>query len=346
MTDGRWMLFVACAGVTAELLSWLAFPVTTALSQHQNPAALRIASLTGVWGVSFLLWYAQAAAVAVFSKPKTALAVAAGVALVMGAACWIPRAPNGSLSVPVAAVQANSGYAPEFTAPIPPGTLVVWPEFLMQDGDRTPEVAARSSRVYLAASFLDPARPKPHNACRLVSPSGKSLAVFRKQHLFGRETMDFSRGEPSRPVLCEGVRVGVAICYDTEFADVVRRLARDGAQVVLVPNHDPEMPNHLFNHLHAAVIPFRAAENGIPIVWAESRALSMVLAPDGRIIAQAEPGKSEVVKAEVPVRRGTTIYTRVGDVFAYLCAVGMVVLLIFARGTAAPSARRRSTWRP
>lgn len=341
-----WFLFVACAGVTAELLSWLVFPVTIAISQHQNAAALRVSSVVGVWGVSFLLWFAQSALAVVVWRPKPALAGTLVVLVVLGVAYFVPSAPKESRAVSVAAVQADSGCASGLTDSIPAGSLVVWPELLAQAGDTTPELCARKGRFYLAASFLEPAKPRAHNACRLISPSGECQGIVRKQHLFGRETLEFSPGEHSSPMSCDGVKVGVAICYDTEFTDVVRNLAREGAQVVLVPNHDPEIPNYLFSYLHAAIIPFRAAENGIPIVWAEKNALSMIVGRDGLIVAQAEPGRRTVVRGQVSIRRGTTIYTRIGDAFAYLCAVGFVVLLICTRGSAGPSGYRRCSWRP
>jgi apolipoprotein N-acyltransferase len=66
--DGtRWALFVAGAGVTAEwLTTFTPLPLNLAVCQYQNLPVLQLASLTGIWGVSFLLWWSNAALAAVW----------------------------------------------------------------------------------------------------------------------------------------------------------------------------------------------------------------------------------------------------------------------------------------
>ena len=59
-----WVLAVACAGVAAEWLTHLSpLPVGIALCQYQMLPVIQIASFTGIWGVSFLL-YAMNAGIA------------------------------------------------------------------------------------------------------------------------------------------------------------------------------------------------------------------------------------------------------------------------------------------
>src|SRR5438552_4980199 len=59
----RWALFVASAGVTAEWLTTFSpLPLNLALCQYRTPSIIQISALTGIWGVSFLLWLFNAAA--------------------------------------------------------------------------------------------------------------------------------------------------------------------------------------------------------------------------------------------------------------------------------------------
>jgi apolipoprotein N-acyltransferase len=58
----RWVLFVAGAGVAAEwLTAFSPLPLNLALCQYRTLHVIQIAALTGVWGVSFLVWWTNAA---------------------------------------------------------------------------------------------------------------------------------------------------------------------------------------------------------------------------------------------------------------------------------------------
>ena len=104
--------------------------------------------------------------------------------------------------------------------------------------------AARSARVVLhGGSFVERhAQPVGGRALTNTSvvfgPDGQRLAVYRKIHLFG-----FSEGEPQLMRAGDEVvvvdtpvgRMGLATCYDLRFAEMFRRLADDGAELVVVP---------------------------------------------------------------------------------------------------------------
>lgn len=104
--------------------------------------------------------------------------------------------------------------------------------------------AARAARVVLhAGSFVErhaePVRGRSlTNTAVVFGPDGQRLAVYRKIHLFG-----FSEGEPQLMGAGDEVvvvdtpvgRMGLATCYDLRFAEMFRRLADDGAELVVVP---------------------------------------------------------------------------------------------------------------
>ena len=319
-------LFVACAGVTAELVSVWIFPVNAAISQYRNPAMLELASYTAIWGVSFLVWFVPAAMIAMFQRPKAAWPAFALAAIAVGAGsiAGFPIENKGRV-LRVAAIQSPyPDDALKLTHSVGRNVvLVVWPEHRLDPGDGEPSEAARTNRVYVVADFIVP-RPKakPYNTAYLISPSGQVIGKQTKRFLFGNENSICSRGTGSHPVNRGGFVAGMAICYDTQFTGVIRDLVRRGADIICVPVNDPEMPNSLLNHLHCAVVPFRAAENGVPIVWAERNGLSAVIGRSGRILARAAAGSRTAVVAPVWLRQSTTFATRWGDWFGYLCAVG------------------------
>lgn len=325
-------LFVACAGVTAELASIWVFPVNVAISQYQNPAMLKVTSYTGIWGVSFLIWFVPAAVIAMFRKPKAAwpaLAVAL-IAVAAGGIVRFPIAQQGRV-LRVAAIQTPYAYeARRLTHDIADKvSLVVWPEQRLNPADGNPSRAARDNRVYVVADIIESrGKAKPYNTAYLFSPSGQVIGKQTKRFPFGIENRICSRGTESRPIDRGGFCAGMAVCFDTQFTVVARDLVRRGADIVLVPVHDPEMPSSLLNYLHGAIIPFRAAENGVPIVWADSKGLSAIVDGSGRIITRAPVRSVGAVFAAVRLGHSTTLASVYGDYFAYACAAGFAIGLI------------------
>jgi 5-aminopentanamidase len=65
-------------------------------------------------------------------------------------------------------------------------------------------------------------------------------AVYRKAHLWDREQLVFLAGDEPPPVVeTDAGRVGVAICYDACFPELMRGLSLGGADVIAVPTNSP-----------------------------------------------------------------------------------------------------------
>jgi apolipoprotein N-acyltransferase len=72
----------------------------------------------------------------------------------------------------------------------------------------------------------------------------------------------------------------------------------------------------------------RAIENGFSLVHPAGPVLSVATDNHGRIISSLDyySGNEQIMYTEVPSRHSFTIYSRVGDAFAWLCIAGLVVL--------------------
>ncbi len=343
-----WPFVVASAGVTAELLSLSFFPINVAISQYQNPAMLKLASYTGIWGVSFLIWLVPAALCTRSWRRAAPALVIAALALIASAIVEFPDEDSRG-GVRVAAIQAPDSFrASRATSKIKgQADIVVWPEHCLKWSNNRPARAARSNGVHLVANLREkhPGR-NPYNVACLYGPDGSLIGMQRKRRLFGREKFVFTPGTTTRTVRCGEITAGLPICFETQFSGITRSLVRQGAEIILVPVHDPESPNGLFNYLHAAAVPFRAAENGVPVVWAESTGLSSVIDRHGRIAEQAELGPVRAVVARVELRNGRTVASTGGDYFAYGCALvtaaGLIASVVGGRrGSRRKAARRQ-----
>jgi apolipoprotein N-acyltransferase len=98
--------------------------------------------------------------------------------------------------------------------------------------------------------------------------------------------------------------------------------------VLLVAANDWEIIKHL--HLRMAI--FRAIENGVSMVRATKSGLSCAVDAFGRTLAVTDhfsPG-AQIMIAQVPLTHISTIYTQVGDLFAWLCTASLLMLIATA----------------
>lgn len=105
-----------------------------------------------------------------------------------------------------------------------------------------------------------------HNAALAVLPDGE-LRVQVKRYLptFGpfEEGVPFTPTDRSLPFALGAASVGLEICYDIFFPEVSRQLALGGAELLIVISAAPVTSRRLFERL----LPARAIENGIPVVY-------------------------------------------------------------------------------
>ena len=100
-------------------------------------------------------------------------------------------------------------------------------------------VAAAAGCV-VAGGFAELEGDVLYNSGAIVDGSGV-LAVYRKLHLWDREQLFFEPGSELPPVVDTAAgRLGLCICYDLEFPEVVRSLALRGAELVCAPTNWPD----------------------------------------------------------------------------------------------------------
>lgn len=100
---------------------------------------------------------------------------------------------------------------------------------------------ARRRGAWVCGGFAERAGGQVYNAAALAGPGGE-VHVYRKVHLFDRETECFDPGD--RPPGCRTLRlgarelrIGMMICFDWFFPETARCLALDGADLLLHPSN-------------------------------------------------------------------------------------------------------------
>lgn len=206
--------------------------------------------------------------------------------------------------------------------------VIVWPEgaftFDPQVENRLGLVAlARESRAYLVVGYVVVVGERLfRNEATVISPTGGFLGVYGKDHpvLFGGETSPTRGTYPVYPTPLG--RLATIICYDLDFTDTARKMARQGAQIVAVPSQDwPAIADKHYTHLV-----FRAIENRLSMVKADGGYDSAILDPWGRVLrlASLPQGGEATLVATVPLGRADAPAVRLGDWVGWLGLLGLV----------------------
>lgn len=174
------------------------------------------------------------------------------------------------------------------------------------DGELAQEVAALCVKhnIAIACGFAEKAGHEYFNCVQVTDAKGQVCGKYRKTHLWG--TLDrtlFSAGADLAPVFAiDGWNVGLLICYDIEFPECARRLALEGAEVLLVPTGLMRP----WREVAEMVVPTRAYENQLYIAYTnycgnegdltyEGR--SCIVGPDGKDITRADSDTSTLLTA-------------------------------------------------
>jgi predicted amidohydrolase len=97
------------------------------------------------------------------------------------------------------------------------------------------EIAAKT-RARIVYGFAEKSDAL-YNSAALVGPKG-IIGLYRKVHLYARETLHFAPGNLGFPVFdLPFGRLGIMICFDWYYPESARTLALQGAQIIAHPSN-------------------------------------------------------------------------------------------------------------
>ncbi|MFE7708728.1 apolipoprotein N-acyltransferase [Streptomyces sp. NPDC057486] len=138
----------------------------------------------------------------------------------------------------------------------------------------------------------------------------------------------------------ERLRIGPLICFESAFPDMSRRLAEDGAQMLIAQSSTSTFQHSWAPAQHASLGALRAAESGRPMVHATLTGISTVYDAQGRRIGTPlGTDTSAAAVFDVPLATGTTLYVRLGD---WPAQGALGVLAAFCAYEGVRSLRRRT----
>lgn len=166
------------------------------------------------------------------------------------------------------------------------------------------------------------------NKTIFFGPDGKILNIFFKNKPVPMVEPSVA-GDGNVPVVPTPYgNVGISICYDADFPALMQQLSEKNADILLLPSGDWKE----VSPYHAQMAAVRGMENGVSLLRPVSFAQSIATDGDGRIIGLRnyyDQGE-KVLVAYLPVNRTRTLYSMIGDSFAWLNLGGLFVFVIVA----------------
>ncbi|MDF5754702.1 nitrilase-related carbon-nitrogen hydrolase [Spongiactinospora sp. TRM90649] len=330
---------------------------TFANHQGDMPLIMQAASVTGMWGVDFLVMLAPSAVAALATAQPglaarlraTAVATAL-LAVALGAGALRLAGAGGETPVlRVAAISTNQrDWAPDLATPaardlatayaeaiaaLPEGvTLAVLPEAAVGSTEAAPKAlfepmrrVARERGIDIVAGFAHWDDPAKYNYALTFPSDGGAPVTYLKHH----DSASVLGHDLSFPPVASGARVGVMICGDVTFRDPGRQYAAAGARLMAMPASTED--DNGWQMARTALL--RGVENGEAIVWASRTGKVMISDGYGRVVAEQAtggPAPFTTVVADVRPGPGATPYTRLGDWFAWLCLALTAVTVLTA----------------
>jgi len=332
-----------------------------AYSQLDFLQFLQTASLTGPWGMAFVLMLLPSGVALGIGCRKTkpamrvmgaavgvvaALLVFGAIRLALGQGGPIVKVgqmvsdSNGGASLEDAGEPTQrlfASYAEQARNLIGEGAqVVVMPEDMgivldstvaAVDGIFQP-VADQTGAVLVVGMTRRGAEGR-HNEARIYE-AGQAPRSYAKEHLLPPyETSHFAPGTQRTTFAAPGTGNGtwaVAICKDLDFTNPARAYGQGGVGLMLTPAWDFRVDG--FWHGHIAVM--RAVEDGFSLVRTARDGLLTVADDRGRVLA--ETGSSGVpfatLMATVPTGHNWTLFQLLGDWFGW-CALGVLALVVW-----------------
>ncbi|HLH08151.1 MAG TPA: nitrilase-related carbon-nitrogen hydrolase [Terriglobales bacterium] len=351
--------------VTFEYLNAVTSPHSTfsnlAYTQMDFLPLLQVASVAGVWGIDFLLFFFPATIAAILVSQSSAshkrrFAGIVGIlyiAVLSVGTLRLLSPPNPAEKVTVGLiasdVRENAGTRPGEAG------MAILARYL----DQVPSLAAQGAKTIIipekVADVADAEIPRMDqmfqsaavqnhvdilvgidhhvangylNEARFYRADGQPVTTYVKHHLIPAfERRD--RPGTSYSVFSDGATLhGIAICKDMDFPALSRHYGKAGIALLLVPAWD--FGTDGWYHDRMAVM--RGVENGFTVARSAKEGLLTISDPRARVIAQqhsdAAPFASLV--ATIPITHVTTFYSIAGDWFAWINIAALTCMLFVA----------------
>ncbi|HMI52644.1 MAG TPA: nitrilase-related carbon-nitrogen hydrolase [Candidatus Saccharimonadales bacterium] len=365
-------LALPCLWTSYEYLYSILSPHSTfgniAYSQMNFLPLIQLASVTGIWGIVFVLLLVPGALVAILCSalpgaPRAKLAASTGAVVLLVCAFGVWRLHSevkgsGKVSVRIItsgarqdvfavkdqpALQLYRRYAQTIsTNSNPPVDLILAPEKIAMITDSVSSetkslfsVNAVQANSDVVVGFDEKRNGARRNEALLFAKDGSVQADYEKHHFIPVLEDGYVLGKDYVVFERPSGLWGIAICKDMDFPGLGREYGRRGVGLLIVPAWDFTID--AWYHDRMAVL--RGVESGFTIARSAKQGLQTISDSRGRLLLD-RPGSPDgfvVSDGLAPVAHVATLYAAWGDWFAWLCLAALLALIFLPRRRKATS---------
>lgn len=168
-------------------------------------------------------------------------------------------------------------------------------------------------------------KKNPENKITWISPTGETLFSYHK-------------AKPTYPGECDsgdGIikyfdspygRIGSAICFDMDFPSLISQTGKMDIDIMLVPGSDWKE----ISPYHTYVASARGIENGFNMVRSTFKGFSASFDYKGQLLSSNDFFNTNevILYSDLPVKGQKTVYSVLGDYFAWLCIAFFVSISV------------------
>jgi apolipoprotein N-acyltransferase len=192
---------------------------------------------------------------------------------------------------------------------------------------------AVNQKVYLGMSLQVIYNPEVllDNKFVLIAPTGEIVFEYFKAHPIFPSESSVTRTRSKELPMAETPygKLSVVICHDMDFHNLLQQAGDAGVDILFDPSYDWQA----IDPYHTYMAKFRAVEQGFSMIRHTYGGLSMATDYYGNVLAvmdhyTKEAGTGSHMVSYVPTKGVTTLYSLIGDLFAWLCIAALLILTV------------------
>ncbi|MBN1901737.1 apolipoprotein N-acyltransferase [Candidatus Sumerlaeota bacterium] len=167
---------------------------------------------------------------------------------------------------------------------------------------------------------------------RKLAPFGEYIPLERYFPFLRKifiHTRNYAPGAKMPVIKVKDVQIIPQICYESIYPGLTRKYVKKGGELIINLTNDKWYGKEKQALQHLGLSRFRCIENRIPMVRTTNNGISAYISATGAIMGESSPyGKAWSDSRKIPLTRNFSFYRHFGDVFAYLCLVYCLILIL------------------
>jgi apolipoprotein N-acyltransferase len=353
LLSNHWAAFL-CFPVLYTAFEWIYFEISRdgtagslAYSQSNCLPLIQIASVTGVTGISFFVCVFPALLAAalyfrksskIYKTPISLLFVIVGIVFLFGFIRLHDKNDSSYVKVGMIVIDESSRrestdsilqqYANSMQAMLGDSIqLVLLPEkiaVVKNDGQmKIFEDVATKYHVDILVGVTKENGNERLNQAILISHD-KPVQIYSKVNLYEGEHFEGIRpGNSLGEASWRDEPIGLVVCKDMDFDRFIRQYNK--ASVLFVPAWDFVLDDWL----HSRMAILRGIENGFSIARNARQGRLSITDYKGKVLDEVSSadGKAHILIGQLPLHRGHTLYSKIGNLFGLLNLIGACWIL-------------------